>query len=313
MPAPDKLWTVILQVVFYCLVGVFVVSVALSADFNQLKHIEWRIDYLVYAAVTALVFRYIGVTTWINILRHLGCIELPGFATLSRIYAKAWMGRYIPGKVAWIVGKVLFGSRYGISVDRLAVGSSLEAILQIVTSFGFALVLILLDQRLNVMGAWSVPLLCLVIAGFVIVLIPRCFARLLAFAYRILRREQAVTIQLTGSLMLSSVLLYAAGFLVSGLSYYFLINAVYDLSLTNVWFVIAAFNLAGVIGTLALFAPSGLGVREGVLLVLLPVLLPVELALLVVVLARLFSLAVDLGFFLISHLPLARWESSVTS
>ena len=51
--------------------------------------------------------------------------------------------------------------------------------------------------------------------------------------------------------------------------------------------------LAGAIGILSLFAPSGLGVREAIQLLLLPRVIPAEIALVVTVAARIWSIAVD--------------------
>jgi len=295
-----------LQFLFYCCIGFFIFVIARDTDFTRLQRVNWRLEYLFGAIVVAVTFRYLGVLAWVNILRQIGCKQLPSFKVLSAVYAKAWMGRYIPGKVAWIVGKVIFGSRYGISVDRLAVGSVLEALLQIVTMFGFSLLLILVDSRLNVLGDWSVPALVATVGVFFAVLSPGCFKRLIEFAYKMTGRKPSTSIVVTNQLMTTSCGLYALGYLVSGVSYFLLINAVYDISTVEIFFVVAAFNMAGVAGMVALFAPSGLGVREGVLLILLPLILPTEIALLVIVLARLFSLLVDIGFFLVSHLPVAR-------
>jgi len=291
---------------FYCLVGFFIFAIVRDADLTRLQRVSWRIEYLIGAILVAVVFRYLGVIAWINILRQIGCNQLPSFTVLSAVYSKAWMGRYIPGKVAWIVGKVIFGSRYGISTDRLAIGSVLEALLQIVTMFGFSLFIILMDSRLNVLGSWSVPALMVVVVVFLTILSPGCFTKLIKFAYKVSGKSPSVSIVITNQLMTTSFGIYALGYLVSGISYFILINSVYALSTNDLFFVVAAFNIAGVAGMVALFAPSGIGVREGVLLILLPMILPTEIALLVVVLARVFSLLVDIGFFLISHLPMVR-------
>ncbi len=64
-------------------------------------------------------------------------------------------------------------------------------------------------------------------------------------------------------------------------------------------FVIGVSNLAGALGMLAIFAPSGIGVREGILLGLLSIVMPTEFALLVTVTSRLWDVALDGIFFAI--------------
>jgi hypothetical protein len=63
----------------------------------------------------------------------------------------------------------------------------------------------------------------------------------------------------------------------------------------------SAFNLAGAVGILSIFAPSGLGVRESVQLLLLPLVMPAEVGLVVTIAARLWSIAVDVAFYAITR------------
>ena len=53
--------------------------------------------------------------------------------------------------------------------------------------------------------------------------------------------------------------------------------------------------LAGTIGILALFAPSGIGVRESVLAVLLPVIMPVSYAAVIVIISRLWETMIEIA------------------
>jgi uncharacterized membrane protein YbhN (UPF0104 family) len=97
--------------------------------------------------------------------------------------------------------------------------------------------------------------------------------------------------------------LYLADAVVNGLSLFFIAKAV-DPSLAygNIVFAMGAASLAGAASMLAVFAPSGLGVREGIQLVLFSLIMPKDLALAVTVITRLWSVAMDLAFFGISRL-----------
>lgn len=53
---------------------------------------------------------------------------------------------------------------------------------------------------------------------------------------------------------------------------------------------------------LAIFAPSGIGVREGIQLVLFSLIMPKELALAVTIITRLWSVGMDFVFFGLSRL-----------
>lgn len=87
--------------------------------------------------------------------------------------------------------------------------------------------------------------------------------------------------------------------MLSGTAYYFITLGVYpSLKLTDAAFVIGAASMASAISMLAVFAPGGLGVREGVQALLLALVMPAPIALVVVVVTRVWSLAVD-GLFLL--------------
>lgn len=70
-----------------------------------------------------------------------------------------------------------------------------------------------------------------------------------------------------------------------------------ELPWSQVFFVMGASSLAGAVSMLAVFAPGGIGVREGVQIALLSVVMPTEFALVVAVATRLHSVLVDLAFY----------------
>ena len=74
-----------------------------------------------------------------------------------------------------------------------------------------------------------------------------------------------------------------------------------DLARDQIGFVFATFTFAGAVGMLAVFAPSGLGVREGVQLLLLSRIMPTETAVALAVLGRLWSTAIDVAFYALTQ------------
>ncbi|NJP06510.1 MAG: hypothetical protein HC837_13240 [Chloroflexaceae bacterium] len=90
---------------------------------------------------------------------------------------------------------------------------------------------------------------------------------------------------------------YAAGWTICGLSLYLLIWSVYPLPLTSLPQVMGMFSLAWALGFLSFITPSGLGVREGVLSYLLSLLIPVPMALLLALMARVWLTVAELLCF----------------
>ncbi len=296
---------IFVNTVFFTLVGFFLVAYLREFDFSKIQGLS--VDYLSLsiAAVLALIFRYWGVYTWKAILDRLGAEHLPRFRVLSKIYSKAWLGRYIPGKVTWIAGKVLFASEHGISKKKLAVSSVLEALVQVVAIYFISLLFLLPDYRFSAVN----PLVRFgLMAGGVFLtmtLIPSVFNWLIKITLRVVRKTELLEDMVINlEVMKHAFWLYSISYFFTGASYYFLTNAVQPIKINDLFYVMAVFNIAGSIGIASMITPSGLGVREGIQMLLLVAIMPKEIALVVTAFARLFSITMDFLFFAISQLCL---------
>jgi hypothetical protein len=286
-----------------CVTAFFAVYLR-SIDWHRLSQLHFAWKYLIVATVFATAFRYWGVVIWRFILSDLGAKGLPNFVTMAYVYAKAWMGRYIPGTVTWIAGKVYMASSHGISKSRLAVSSLLEGGMQIIAVMVVSMFLLGFDSRLNVIPP-QYKLLMLLCAGLLLlILTPAIFNRIMRLAFFIIKKRRPHDeLLINGRAVVRSFVLYALGSLILGLAEFFIARTVDPaIPWRDFWFIVGAFNLAGALGMLAVGVPSGLGVRDGAILLLLSVILPKEIALAITVTSRLWIAFADVIFFLIANL-----------
>jgi uncharacterized membrane protein YbhN (UPF0104 family) len=133
----------------------------------------------------------------------------------------------------------------------------------------------------------------------VIALVPAVFRFGVDLLYRLVRRRRIARADLPdGMTIVSGGALYVVGTLITGVSYFFIAQAVYaDLDWSDLLYVVGASSVAAAVSLLAVFAPGGIGVREGVQVLFFSALMPVEAAVIVSVLMRVWSLAVDGLFF----------------
>jgi uncharacterized membrane protein YbhN (UPF0104 family) len=129
--------------------------------------------------------------------------------------------------------------------------------------FGLAL----LWQQHTAVGRLA-PLLGLVACGLVIATHPRVLRWGLNLALRAVRRPP-VALSLAWRDVLVWTALMALNYLLLGAGFHLLLSGLVDVPLALYPFISGAFAVAGVVGVLALFAPSGIGVREGVMAVVL--------------------------------------------
>ena len=286
--------------IFYALLVLFLVLYLRSIDWAKLHgiHLSWW--YVIVASLIALVSRYWQIFIWFVLLRSLGAVRLTHHARqLVYVYAKSWLGRYIPGTAPWILGKIYFASRHGIPREKLGVSSLLEGALQVVVMLVLSFAMLLFDSRFSVINQQTRLFMAVATIGCLIALIPPVFNWLISFAYRLIRKKPLAREHLaTNGTILKGAGLYVIGALLNGISFFFIARSLYpSLAYHDLLYVISASNLAGALGMLAIFAPSGIGVREGVQLVLLTAVMPKELSLIVVVVSRVWSVIIDFAFF----------------
>jgi uncharacterized membrane protein YbhN (UPF0104 family) len=196
----------------------------------------------------------------------------------------AWispLGKYVPGKIGGLLGAVWIYRRFGVraplaaSVLLVGTGSALSA------SFVILMPLVLVGDD-SLMGGGSTLAWVLVAAG-ALFSHPRLF---LIPLNRLLRRigRQELILLVPFSRYLRLILLGVGRLAITGCAFWLIVNAVTEVAVYDWYRLTAAYTVAGVIGMLAFFAPGGLGVREGLLLLFLePTIGGPELALAVII------------------------------
>lgn len=289
-----------IPILFYTLLIIFLYFYIQSIDFTKLQDLTFSWTFLIIATGLALFFRFWGTFIWFVLLQSLGAKGLGAQKiTLLYVYAKSWLGRYIPGTAPWILGKIYFASQHGISKNKLAVSSLLEGALQIVVVMGLAFIFLILDPRLDVIEPLYKWLIFGIIVACFVAMVPKVFNAFISFAYKLIRKKKLDKEHLaTSKTILMGGGLYTFGAILSGLSFFFIAKAFYpELPYSDIFFVMGATNLAAAASMLAVFAPSGIGVREGIQLLLLSLVMPPEIALIITVVTRLWGVAVDFLFF----------------
>ena len=286
---------------FYALVVLFLGLYISSLDWQALSQISVGWQWVLVATLLGIVTRFWFARIWIFFLSKSGAkFSRPQRLELYEVYAKSWLGRYIPGSVTWVVGKVYFASKLGISKARLAISSFIEAVLQIVTVLLSASLLLLIDPRsYELAGNWIWVILAVAILGLVAVFPPvlRSYA---SKAYQLLRQAKLDESLIPSNRTLGSgVLLFVVSSLLSGLALFFVALAVDpELGLSELMFVLAASNLASAVSMVAVFAPAGVGVREAIQIAALLFVMSPEQAVAATLMMRLLSIVWD-GLFLV--------------
>ncbi|MCH8949465.1 MAG: flippase-like domain-containing protein [Chloroflexi bacterium] len=233
--------------------------------------------------------------TWAGLVRYLEDRDTASAQSLLKIFLYSWVGRYVPGKVAYVAGRFLLGRSLRISSASLAGSMAYEGVLLLVAGAALAsvtLVPTLAIESESVLLYLALPALAV---GGVVVLHPRVLGWVLRFGMRVAGREAVEFKRLLPPRQIAKVTsMYVGAFLLNGVGFYLLIISLTDYSPRYLPLAVGLFGLAAVVGLVSVFAPAGIGVREGILVVVLQTTMPVELAILVSLVARVWATVIDL-------------------
>jgi hypothetical protein len=205
------------------------------------------------------------VQTWRSVLSSWDA-RLP-FWTAARIWSVSSLGRHLPGKI-WHIGAMAAMSReIGVSPVAASASAILGTIVNVLAGFVVALVggRALLEQSSQGRGAMAV--LLVIVGSLALLAAPVVLPRIAPLAGRALGRPltatlppRAVTHALVGNII--AWLLYGAAFQL-------FTTGILGRATGGYPEYLAAYTISYLVGYLALFAPAGLGVREGTMVTVL--------------------------------------------
>jgi len=200
--------------------------------------------------------------------------------------------KYIPGKIWLAVARMRFCKKYNISNSVTLLSTGTEAVLEIFAGTYVSIMAFLTSTVLIKHIPLWVPLA--VTALGILLLIPRIFYAIINLYLKIVRqnpipKEKQVSF---GKLFLLQ-LIYTGALIGIGLSQFLFLQSFAPVSFTHFSLLlsIGAFSYAASI--IALFSPSGLGVREGIWYLALKKITPKHIALIYSLASRLWMIIIE--------------------
>jgi len=280
----------LLRTVFWCLL--VVVTIAYVVPRFDVSHLASRIGTLhptwlaLAGAILALHYGLI-FTLWVLLLRVLGCeLEL---GAAFRAFSLSLLPKYVPGKVVSQGLRVRLAAEAGAPL--LPISASL--VLEMALGIGSAGVVALVGLAHGVPSHLTQPARWLAIVlgvGAALLL-----ALLLAPSREARWKERIALIPSGATALRLGTLLagYTGGWAISAVAHWALAQAIQPLPLEAVIPLGMALAISWGVGALSVFAPAGLGVRDGVLYLSVRGLLGDQNALIFAALSRTLSVAVE--------------------
>lgn len=270
---------------------------ALIDGWSSVSEYDWDVDLgmLALGCAVLLVFYLASGLGYVAVVGRLHHPAPPARVTLS-IWARSLLGRYVPGNVLMVLGRVVLSHERGIPRRATLAATVYEQLLALGVAAAGAVVFVAAYDGGG--GSGRIWLLAIVPLGL-LALHPRVFGPLSAFALRIAKREPLPRLIPAAPLAgLAAWYALAAGLL--GLGVWLLVRSAAGAEAGGPAFVGLAFLLSFAISTLVFIFPSGLGVREGAFAIALSQNLPGSVAVALSVGVRVMLTMVELVFIAIA-------------
>jgi uncharacterized membrane protein YbhN (UPF0104 family) len=233
---------------------------------DKVADYDWQIEPAeAVAGFAALLVMYLmSALGYVLILGRLAHKHVPR-ARFVAVWARSLLGRYVPGNVLMVAGRLVLGQEAGIPRKVSLAASVYEQALSLGASAACGLVL-LAGYGAGKIGpaAWLVAIVPLAL----LVLDPRLFGRL---SSRLLRRfgREPLEALLSGRQLLALFAWYLVTVAFLALGVGLLVRSAVGSGAGSLLYVGLSFLLSFVISMLAFVFPSGLGIREGAFALLL--------------------------------------------
>lgn len=264
---------------------------ALFQGFSEAREYDWRFDvpYLLLSVALILVYYAQQWGGWRLIMRGFG--DPLSRSESAAIWFASILGRYVPGNVVMVAGRMAMCRRRGIPAATTFASLVYENALILISAL--------------ILAAASVPLwppfpyrdYALLLAALapvgLVLLHPAVFGRVANAALRRLKREP-LEATLPFGRVFALLLYYLGGWALLGLAFSALTAAVTPVGVGEVALLVGGYAFAWEVGFLALVTPSGLGVKEAALYAVLRLVFPAPVSAAIVVLSRLWQTLAEL-------------------
>lgn len=267
-----------------------------------------EIDYVLYAFSFGCL-NYMGYGYVANVLyKKLGA-NISYWKTLQIILASR-LGIYLPGKIWYASNFYLFSRKLNISSSIIAQSFGLSNVFLFITGGICSLPIVL-----PLLSYWEKVFIIAIICVLIMFSHPQSIKYIISFFPKInnVLKDQIYFTTFTSNHYLRFLFYFFLLWIIAGVRLYFCVMTFNPVPYSDFVTIITASAASLILGMLAIFAPGGIGIREGVGVFILSTIIPIETAVFVMILSRLLSAITDLGSGLIAFYLLNKMDRRMSS
>lgn len=280
----------ICKVIFLILVVIFLVKY-FATNIEDIRNLDFKMNWGIFAL--SMIFYFIYKVTLASLWHYITYLNDSSIkykdAVVSYLYSI--LGKYIPGKVFMLAARIPAYEKAGVKMRKVTICFFLENICTLLgAAFLFLISLFFFPNEVLQDYMWAVVALIVV---FFICINPKIINWGLRILGKVMKKDD-MEIPMTYGQMIKVVLLFIGNWMIVGMGFYMLVYSIYPVPLSEALYCGGIYGLSAIIGILAIFTVSGLGVREGIIAVGLALIMPDSYVVIVSIISRLWATVAEL-------------------
>jgi len=281
-------WTIVTAIFFF-------LGKMVWENWVQVKEVPFTLRWtpLIIATLIFAFSYFIQLWAWYLITLRLGIVLSLRETLESWFYSQ--LGKYLPGKVWLLLGRFYLYESKGKSKKIISAALYYEMV-TIILAGGIIFVssLVLLKEGFLLFRGEQLGWIIFSLLIILVFLHPR-FLQKIMNGFLVAFKKETITLSLSYPDVLGILCICMLSWLIGGVGFYLFVDSITPVPSEHFLFLTGALAVSSILGLIAVFAPAGLGVREGALVYLLTQLIPAPLAVILSVSTRLWMTLVEIG------------------
>ena len=285
-------WGVVLLVAYFF-------ATALARDWENVRETLFSMSPVAWGSIVCFVAAVaVSGSLWARLVRQMSGKQV-NMADAVRIHSASWLLKYVPGQVGSLVNKLAWAQGQGYSKKTIGTSVIYENVLMVFASMLLAIPALIV-VGFGVLGDTTILLALLAVVPLLVICHKKVFYTILNTALRLAKRKPLADSELLStSQIIVNTLYYMLPRILNGIGFVIIAAAMLPVTAEMMIPLASIFIFAGAIGMLALFVPSGLGVREGVIVLMASAYFPLDQVIVLALVARFFATVADIGVFFV--------------
>ena len=262
---------------------------------NQVKDVPFTLQPFPFILSTLIfAFSYfIQVWAWYLITLKLGIAA--SFPETIESWFYSQLGKYMPGKIWVFLGRISYYESKGKSKKSTSVALYFEMVTVLMAGGFIFLASLIFFGKMWPFHSWKQSgwLILLFLLGLVS-LHPSVLQKILNWVLGKFDREP-LSLSISYRDVLWIVMVCIVAWVIGGIGFYLFVDSVFPIAPQTILFLIVALAVSSTLGLVAIFAPGGLGVREGALVYLLSFMMATPVAVIISILTRIWMTLIEIG------------------